>query len=124
MKSLFKSVTLVSLIISLPAIAFPSWNDAKNQCKKITSFVTSEQQQLASDLLMASGGIGLLTSSATLLFSLGLYAGDLTKSQDRYVLEEIRSLALKISIPAMIASGLIFKLGRTLDNRKYYSQHS
>lgn len=118
MKPLLKVIMLTLFIISLPVLAFPLWN--KDQSKKITDYVTPGQQQLASDLLMASGGIGLLTSSVGLLFSLSLYASDLTTSRDRYVLEQIRSSALKISIPTMIASGILFKLGRKFDNRAYY----
>lgn len=117
MKALLKLMVIL-FIISLPSLAFPLWS--KGQSKKITHDVTHDQQQLASDLLMASGGIGLLLSSSGLLFSLSLYASDLTASPDRYVLEEIRSLVLKISIPSMIASGILFKLGRKLDNRKYH----
>lgn len=120
MKKLFKPLILLSFFLSLPTVPMSLWNDAKNQCKKIVSCVSLEQQQLASDALMASGGIGLIASSSVLLFSLSLYASDLTKSPDRYVLENIRNLALKISIPSILTSGLLFKLGRKLDRRTYY----
>jgi protein tyrosine/serine phosphatase len=40
MKSLFKAITLASLIISLPAAAWPTWNDAKEQLKKVAYYIT------------------------------------------------------------------------------------
>lgn len=40
MKTFFKTITLALLIISLPAGAWPSWHDAKEQVKKIAYYVT------------------------------------------------------------------------------------
>ncbi len=40
MKTFFKAITLASLLLSLPAAAWPSWNDAKEQVKKIAYYIT------------------------------------------------------------------------------------